>query len=399
MAEVVFSVSQITEYIHRKLNSDVFLCRVSVVGEVTNFGVSSIGHAFFSLKDENAMIGCIVYDFETNEETRQITDGALVTVTGRVLFYKKSGTLQLCVEKAGLQGMGDLYARFEQTKQKLWREGLFDMAHKKPLPALPLRIGVVTSAAGAALQDILQVSQRRFPGIGIAVYPALVQGKDAARQVCSGIEYFNRKKNVDVIIVARGGGSFEDLFAFNEECVARAVYSSQIPVVSAVGHETDYTLCDMAADLRAPTPSAAAELVVREKQEVVAQLDEWKKDMLLSLRGVLLRSENQTRLLAGGIRAYPFRLHMQQATERIAHQRERMKKGLNVMLGEIERCVLEQRRSIENLSPKSVLGRGYAIVFGEDGGVINSARAAGGAMEIEFADGRVPVVRKDAFNG
>ncbi|MDD5016935.1 MAG: exodeoxyribonuclease VII large subunit [Eubacteriales bacterium] len=399
MAEIVFSVSQLNEYISKKLIKDPFLGAVAVVGEVTNFSMSSIGHAFFSLKDAESMASCIVYGFSANEYKDTIADGALIKVQGRIVYYKKSGQIQLAVEKAALQGVGDLYARFEQTKQKLYKEGLFDVAHKKPLPAFPLRLGVVTSAAGAALHDIINVATRRFDGIGITVYPAQVQGHAAARQICRGIEFFNATKSVDVIIVGRGGGSFEDLFAFNEECVARAVYESDIPVVSAVGHETDYSLCDMAADLRAPTPSAAAELVVRDKRAVIDYLKEYKIRLYQNLEAVLQRYEKRTDMLAGNIKAYPFRIKLEQTRGSIVSIYEIMKKSLMGML-EMNTVVLEKYISgLESLNPKNVLQRGYAIVYDENNVVITSRAATSAHMDIEFRDGRVAVIRKDECDG
>ena len=395
MADVVFTVSQITEYISRKFFADPFISAIQVVGEVTNFSRSSVGHAFFSLKDENSMIACIVYDFADHPGKDAITDGALVNVGGRVTFYRKSGTIQMAVETAVLQGVGDLFARFQQTKKRLAGEGLFDAAHKKPLPVFPTHIGVVTSTSGAVLYDIINVAARRFEGICITVYPVSVQGVEAAPDVCRGIEYFSRQGMVDVIIVARGGGSFEDLFAFNEEMVARAVYASEIPVVSAVGHETDYTLCDMAADLRAPTPSAAAELVVREKQAVWDTLEAQKALLGQSLLGVLEDRAQRISSAKAGLSAYPLQMMISRKRESIASYLLLMRHSLDARL---ERCGirLEQYRDrLDSLNPRNVLQRGYALVYDDGGHVITSHSAASSHMEIEFADGRVPVERTD----
>lgn len=394
MAEMVFSVSQINEYLRKKLFSDPFLNAVTVVGEVTNFSMSSIGHAFFSLKDETSIISCIVYNFESNEYKDTIASGALLKVFGKIVFYKKSGTVQLAVEKAKVQGLGDLFMRFERTKQQLFNEGLFDQEHKKPIPEFPINLGVVTSGAGAALHDIISVATRRFDGIGITVYPVQVQGQGAARQICEGIKYFNDIKCVDVVIVARGGGSFEDLFAFNEECVARAVYASEIPVVSAVGHETDFSLCDMAADLRAPTPSVAAELVVKDKKAMIEYLQELKKKMLVNLRGVLQAYDRETDMLAGSIRSYPFSLMLERILERIGSARDLMK---NSIIGRLEKnaFVIEKCfNNLESLNPRYVLERGYAIVYDENNNVVMSKDKASENMDIEFFDGHVCVIRK-----
>lgn len=395
MPEAVFSVSQINEYLNRKLWKDPFLSRVSVVGEITNFGLSSIGHAFFSLKDEDSIINCVMQEFLSNEDSSVIEDGALVQINGRIAFYRKSGTVQLVAESASLQGVGDLFARFEHTKRKLYEEGVFSAAHKKPIPEFPLRLGIVTSAAGAVMHDIIVVATRRFEGINITVYPVQVQGSDAARQICEGIKYFNDAMSVDVIIVGRGGGSFEDLFAFNEECVARAVYDSGIPIVSAVGHETDYTLCDMAADLRAPTPSAAAELVVKDKEALFEYLKEYKKQLHMSLLTLVRESNLKMNLLINNIKSYPFDLKVQQTRNKIESDRSIMRHSL---LAHTERYKLMLERysdRLESLNPRNVLKRGYAIVYNDDNKVVTSKNGAGIEMNIEFADGRISVTRKD----
>ena len=395
MADMVFTVSQITEYVSRKFFQDPFISAVKVVGEVTNFSAStSVGHAFFSLKDENSMIGCVVYDFFNHPDRDVIADGTLLTVSGRVTFYRKSGSIQLVVESAALQGVGDLFARFERTKKRLAEEGLFDAAHKKPLPLFPTHIGVVTSTSGAVMYDIINVATRRFDGIRISVYPVPVQGPDAATRVSEGIAYFNRRREVDVIIVARGGGSFEDLFAFNEEAVVRAVYASEIPVVSAVGHETDYTLCDLAADLRAPTPSAAAELVVREKKALLDMLESKKAALGQALLDVLDAHERRLEAASALLKAYPLRMKLDRIRERIDGQMALMKNSVEAVLKSYAMRLAQYQDRLDSLNPKNVLGRGYALVY-SDGRVITSSRAAAQRMEIEFADGRVAVERTD----
>ena len=399
MSEMVFGVSQLNEYLSKKLLNDPFLGSVSVVGEVTNFSMSSIGHAFFSLKDEGGMIGCIVYDFFKSSVTDVIDDGALVKVVGKVMYYKKSGSIQIAVQSAKMQGVGDLYARSEQTKKKLYQEGLFDARYKKALPEFPLRIGVVTSAAGAALHDIINVATRRFEGISIFVYPAQVQGQGASKQICRGIQYFNDTDSVDVIIAGRGGGSFEDLFAFNEECVARAVFNSQIPIVSAVGHETDYSLADMAADLRAPTPSAAAELVVKDKGAVIEYLNETKRKLAQSLRSVLEQSESRMNVTAAGIRSFPFNIKIEQTRSKIDALSDAINKSIAAKIEKNTFILDKHLNALENLNPKNVLQRGFAIVYDAQNNVVTTMAASKKHMDIEFRDGRVAVVRKDGHDG
>ncbi len=393
MADVVFTVSQITEYISRKFFQDPFISAVQVVGEVTNFTVSSVGHAFFSLKDENSMMSCIVYDFTDLSDNDVYADGALLKVSGRVTFYRKSGTIQLAVENAVRQGVGELFARFERTRKRLAEEGLFDESRKRPLPAFSIHIGVVTSTSGAVLYDIVNVATRRFDGIRITVYPVPVQGVEAAARICSGLDHFNRENNVDVIIVARGGGSFEDLFAFNEEIVARAVYASKIPVVSAVGHETDYTLCDLAADLRAPTPSAAAELVVREKHAVINTLQAYKVELGRLLTRAVEMREKRIDAVRAGLNAYPLSLKLNRIQEQINMTRTLMRHCLDSALQAFSMQINQYCDRLESLNPRNVLARGYALVYSDEGRLVTGREVTTRRMEIEFADGRVAVER------
>ena len=393
MAEVVFSVSQINDYLSRKLFRDPFLSAVTIVGEVTNVSMSSIGHAFFSLKDENSLLNCIVYDFVSSPLQDVIQSGALIKASGRIVFYKKNSMFQLAIDKASLQGVGDLYLRLEVTKKKLREEGLFDLVHKKALPRFPMHLGLVTSAAGAAMHDIISVATRRFEGIHITVYPAQVQGASAAGQICRGIEYFNALGGVDVIIVGRGGGSFEDLFAFNEESVARAVFNSVIPVVSAVGHETDYSLCDMAADLRAPTPSAAAELVVPDKSAFAAYVRDYKNKLFQSLDMRVKRDESRIAGFLGTVKAFAFDQRRERINDAVRSARERMKNSAMAMIERAGLSLEKQRSRLEDLNPKGVLNRGYALIYDENNHVITSKKRAQKRMDIEFADGRVAVTR------
>lgn len=395
MADMVFTIAQLNEYIGKKLYRDPFLSSVCVVGEATNFGMSSIGHAFFSLKDGENQISCIAYDFASSGFEDVVGDGALLKVYGRVTYYKKTGTLQLVMDKAELQGTGDLFARFEQTKLKLAKEGLFDASHKRSLPPFPLHLGVVTSTSGAVMYDIINVATRRFEGVRITIYPVQVQGSAAAKQVCEGIAFFNEQGKVDVIVVARGGGSFEDLFAFNEEIVARAVYDSEIPVISAVGHETDYTLCDMAADLRAPTPSAAAELAVPEKQAMREYIGKSRNDMRYALRARLQNSERELAVQHGSLRAAPLSRRLEQLRLQISTECGMMKSAMRTRLERGMLTVEKYADTLQSLNPRSVLQRGYAIVHDIQGGVVISSLRTVSNMEIEFADGRVAVTRKE----
>ena len=394
MPDVVFSVSQINDYLSRKIYTDLFLSKLSITGEVTNFSMSPIGHAFFSLKDESSMIDCIIYDYAQNEDTEAVRDGEKVLASGKVTYFKRTGSIQFAVSGAKPQGIGDLYAKFERTKAKLKEEGIFDSVYKKPLPLFPRHIGVVTSAAGAAVHDIINVATRRFEGVHITVYPARVQGEGAAFEIAAGINYFNRNTDADVLIVGRGGGSFEDLFAFNEEIVARAVFESRIPVVSAVGHETDYSLCDMAADLRAPTPSAAAELVVRDKAAAIEYIEDYKRHLYEMLKSTADGKENRLELVLSRVISYPLGLKLEQTEQRITSAVNVMRLNLKSSIDRRQLMLEKLCGSLDDLDPRQILKRGYAIVYDENQKVVTSSKDKAKDMEIEFSDGRVPVQRK-----
>lgn len=388
MADIVFSVSQVNEYISRKMFSDPLLSRIKVSGEITNLVYSSVGHAFFSLKDENSMLGCILYDYANHQDKDALYDGASAEISGRLSFYRKSAAVQLVMESAAPLGIGNLYARFERTRQKLSDEGLFLESRKKPLPYFAVNIGVVTSPSGAVLHDIINVATRRFDGVCIIVYPVQVQGPDAAPDICRGISYFNEHTQADVIIVARGGGSFEDLSAFNEESVVRAVYNSAIPVVSAVGHETDYTLCDMAADLRAPTPSAAAELVVKEKSVLIKIIDEYKQKLYGGLETVIESSRQRLDMYKSALSVYPLNARLSYAKAQLKLATEQISSAITAVIKRSEMRLEQYRALLYSLDPRSILSRGYTIVYDKKGQVIKSANAAVGDIEIEFSDGR-----------
>ena len=263
-----------------------------VEGEISNLRSPDSGHLYFTLKEESAQIRVVMFRSSARLLRFRPENGLHVTVRGRITIYEERGELQLSAEFMEPQGAGALQLAFEQLKARLQAEGLFEASRKKPIPALPRRIGIVTSPQGAALQDILNILRRRHESVSVLIYDARVQGDSAADEVSAGVKHFNRARNVDVIVVARGGGSFEDLFAFNDEALARTIAASDIPVISAVGHETDFTICDFVADLRAPTPSAAAELVIQSKQELAGRLATFRDRLRQAMNYKLLRSNN-----------------------------------------------------------------------------------------------------------
>ncbi len=266
----IFTVSELTYEIKAILEAR--FSEVWVEGEISNLRIPPSGHFYFTLKDDFSQIRAILFRMKSRVLRFVPEDGLHMVCRGRLSVYERRGEYQLIIEEMEPKGIGALQLAFLQVKERLEREGLFDVSHKKPIPAFPQTVGIITSPTGAVIRDMIQIIQRRFENVAILLYPARVQGEGASEEIASGIRYFNRMKNVDVIIIGRGGGSLEDLWAFNEEGLARAIYSSRLPVISAVGHETDYTISDFVADLRAPTPSAAAELVVKDKKEVKREL-------------------------------------------------------------------------------------------------------------------------------
>ena len=257
-------VSQVNNYIKRVFTSDMILSNLSVEGEISNFKHHYSGHMYFSLKDEKSKIKCIMFKSDNESLKVQLENGSKVIATGYVSVYEKEGDYQFYIRHVKESGVGNLYKMFEDLKKKLELEGLFNESKKKPIPFMPRKIGVVTSSSGAAIKDIINVIQRRFPPTDILIYPTLVQGNQAAKEICQGLTYFDNREDIDLIITGRGGGAMEELFAFNDEEVARTIHGLKKPIISAVGHETDFTIADFVADLRAPTPSAAAELAVPE---------------------------------------------------------------------------------------------------------------------------------------
>ena len=294
----IATVTQINNYIKALLDQVPVLQNVWIKGEISNLKLHSSGHIYLTLKDGGAILKAVMFRNAAQNLSFKPEDGAMVLARGRISVYEAGGQYQLYIEEMEAEGKGDLYAKFEELKRKLYEEGLFDEENKKAIPKFPEVIGIVTSPTGAAIRDMINVIRRRYPVVKVVIYPCLVQGESAAQSIVKGIEYFNRKKTVDVIITGRGGGSIEDLWAFNEEITARAVAASDIPVISAVGHEVDFTICDFVSDLRAPTPSAAAELAVPDIIELRKELDSSKSRMSSLLKNKLESSKKHLELIS-----------------------------------------------------------------------------------------------------
>ncbi len=383
----VFTVSELTGIV-RSMLGEAF-GDVWVAGEISGVKTSTSGHYYFVLKDETAQLRAVAFRNTIRALRFKPQDGMAVLARGRIDVYETRGEYQLIVEALEPRGAGALQLAFEQLKRKLAEEGLFDAARKRPLPRLPRRIGVVTSPTGAVIRDILDVLGRRFPGLHIRLYPSLVQGEGAAAEVVRGIEYFGQSGWADVVIVARGGGSLEDLWTFNEESVARAIAACPVPVISAIGHETDFTITDFVADLRAPTPSAAAELVICTRQELLDRIAGCAGRMKQAIRLRLAEARRRLNELTARLMRRDVRLRLARAWQRIDAARARVAELMRARLSR-ERSRLELAQAhLSQLSPLKILDRGYAIVQTPGGLILKDPADAppGTRLKIRLARG------------
>lgn len=391
----IYSVSELTGQIKDILERT--FRDLWVQGEVSNFRVSPYGHYYFTLKDESAQLRCFCHKKDMRFYKFRPEDGLQVTVRGALSVYEPRGEYQFVVSYLEPAGYGALQVAFEQMKERLRKEGLFAAEHKKPLPLLPRRIGLVTSPRGAVIADMIRILRRRFEGLHLILYPVRVQGEGAAEEIAAGVEYFNRARAAEVLILARGGGSIEDLWAFNEEAVARAIYTSKIPVISAIGHETDFTIADFVADVRAATPSAAAEIVIARKDEFQQNIATLEHKLANSLRYRILHARQRlTALLAHrGFRRLEAFLHEQ--AQRADELHTRLRQALQLSLSRAKHRLEVLVGQLEQLSPLKILERGYAIVFDAQGNIIKHAAGVklGDLIEVQLARGRLAAtVRK-----
>ncbi len=387
----VYSVSELAGGVKQLIEST--FGRVWVRGEVSNLRTPPSGHIYLSLKDQVAVLGCAVFGgYRRVRSARHLVEGQKVLIFGRVTTYERSGQYQVIVERVEPLGLGELQEKFDKLKKKLAAEGLFEEERKRPLPAVPFTVGLVTSPTGAAVRDMIDVLGRRFPQVSIILAPSLVQGEAAAARIAAAIKLQNQLARAEVLIVGRGGGSMEDLWAFNEEVTVRAVAGSRIPVISAVGHEIDYTLCDYAADMRAPTPSAAAELAVRREAEVREEL----ASAAFRLRTALSRLAESARARLVEISTSPV---FSRPLDNIVESRRQRLDELVLRLGSAAREGLGQARTrmaglggrLEGLSPLAVLKRGYSVTFGEGGLPLRKASKAktGKSIRTVLAEGEI----------
>ena len=390
----VFSVSQITSYIKEILESA--FNTVVVEGEISNWRPSSSGHVYFTLKDNTAQLKAVMFKGSLYSLKFKPKDGDKVRCTGRLSVYEPQGNYQLIVNKMEATGAGDILAMLEERKKKLAAEGLFDEDRKKPLPQFPRTIGVVTSPTGAAIRDILQVSRRRNKNINILVFPALVQGEGAAQNITKMIQIANFYKLCDVLIVGRGGGSLEDLLPFSEEVVVRAVAESEIPVISAVGHEIDWALCDYAADKRAATPSAAAELAVPLLSDIKQDIFDYKTELYNQMKQKIENKRLIVRAFDPSSLEVRFRNIQQPLLNRFDNAKTGMRDGMLQKIKDLRTRISQYRTILENASPQTILNRGYSMVCDEKGTVIrdSSQVTVGCELVIKPAKGIIKTIVK-----
>lgn len=372
------SISEANSYIKRILSNDPILYNLKVKGEISNFKVHSSGNVYLSLKDENSKLNSVIFKNKYDKKL-SLDNGSKIIANGYISVYERDGSYQLYIDSIELDGIGNLYIEFNKLKEKLNEEGLFDYKYKKQIPKIPRKIGVITSQTGAVIKDIINVIRRRYPKVEIKLYSVTVQGSNSKFEICEGIKFFNERYNVDTIILGRGGGSLEELWSFNEEIVARAIFESNIPIISAVGHETDFTICDFVADMRAPTPSAAAELATPSLEEINYKLDNILNRMNKSLINISKVNEYKLKHTFENIykqlEAYIIRdkiIQLDKIYDKINFEVEN-----NISL---EKEKLSKLGAIlHNLSPLATIDRGYSIVQ-KNKEVINSI------SDIEFKD-------------
>ena len=389
MAQQVISVTQINEYIRVMMDQDRLLANLAIKGEISNYKIYPSGHHYFTLKDEGGALRCVMFKASAMKLRFRPENGMKVIAMGKISVFPRDGAYQLYCTGLVLDGIGDLYAAFEQLKTKLAAQGLFDPGHKKPLPVYPGTIGIITSSAGAAVHDMLRILHKRYPLAKVRLLPVRVQGVEAPGEIVSAIRYANYYRLADLLIVGRGGGSMEDLWAFNDEAVAHAIYDSQIPVISAVGHEPDVTISDFVADLRAATPSNAAELAVPDQDALRQTLDAFSASMVSSLQRQLHNARKHLQVLSESAAL--------QSPENYIHQR---KKNLEMLQNRLVSAQIQQNNrkkqrfigltaKLDAMSPLKVLTRGYAMAQQENGRLIRSIYdvKCGDGVSISLADG------------
>ena len=389
MAQQVLSITQVNEYIRGKLDSDALLNGVAVRGEISNYKVYPSGHHYFTLKDEGASLKCVMFKGNAVRLRFRPDNGVKVIAMGKISVYPRDGAYQLYCTSMAMDGIGDLYAAFEQLKAKLAAQGLFDPTHKKPIPKYPAIIGIVTSSAGAAIHDMLRILRKRYPLSEVRLLPVRVQGAEAPGEIAAAIRYANYHQLADLLIVGRGGGSIEDLWAFNDERVAYAIYESEIPVISAVGHEPDVTISDFVADLRAATPSNAAELAVPDQDALRQNLDSFSLSMAASLNRQLKSARQHLHVLSQSPALRSPTGYLDQKRQNLELLKNRLISAESRMVEQKNRQFVSLTSKLDAMSPLKVLARGYAMAQTGDGMLLKSVKQIqiGDRINVTFNDG------------
>ena len=387
--DMAISVSELNSYIKNKIADDEYLNNVLIKGEISNFKNHYTGHMYFTLKDENSLIKCIMFKSYAQKLDFMPKDGMKVFVLGGVSVFERDGIYQIYVKAMQEDGFGILYKKYEELKQRLDEEGYFDESHKQKIPLMPKVIGVLTSQTGSVIRDIINVSTRRNPNVQIRLYPVPVQGEGAAEKIADGIRFMNENNLADVLILARGGGSLEDLWPFNEEIVAHAIYNSKLPIISAVGHETDFSISDFVADLRAPTPSAAAELAVPDIYEIKQKINVYQNRLRMSLvKKVEIMKLRYEKCMNSRVFKEPTR-NINDNYLRVDNYIKRLENTIKIKQKEEKTKYIELISKLDALSPLKTLTRGYSIVE-TDNKIIKSSKqlSTGDKIKLRFSDGQ-----------
>ena len=396
----VYSVEQVNRYIKNMFTQDFALNRVSIKGEVSNCKYHTSGHIYFTLKDEKRALRCVMFSSDRYKGlTFHLEDGQLIEACGNISVYEQTGTYQMYVRKIELSGAGELYIRYEQLKQELAQKGYFDFERKKPLPPYPEKIGIVTALTGAAIEDIKSIAKRRNPSVQLYLYPSKAQGEGAAAQIARGIRYFDTA-GVDIIIIGRGGGSIEDLWAFNEEIVARAIFDCRTPIISAVGHETDWTIADFVSDRRAPTPSAAAELAGSDYRQTLEHLDNLRRRMDRNLTGRIDFFREKLSHIKTRLNFLSPQNKLNENKRRLADIEDALERIMKQRLSDCRQRLALLSGTLDAYSPAKKLAQGYAYVEVEKKGALHSVSDinAGDDINIYLIDGHARAVVSEVIN-
>ncbi len=389
--EKIFAVSQINGYLRDKLDNDPFLSNIAVRGEISNYKLYPSGHHYFTLKDEEGALKCVMFKGNSTRLRFRPENGMQVIAMGRISVYPRDGAYQLYCTAMAMDGVGDLYTAFEQLKEKLAKEGLFDSGHKKSIPKYPKVIGIVTSSAGAAVHDMLRILKRRFPVVKVRLFPVRVQGVEAPMEIADAIRYANLHQLADLLIVGRGGGSIEDLWAFNSELVARSIYDSEIPVISAVGHEPDVTIADFVADMRAATPSNGAELAVPDREAILQSLDSASGNLLTVMRRQVSLASKQLQVLSDSYVLKSPISYLEMKNRDLGMWKNRLEEIQGRNLERKENDFRRITAKLDAFSPLKVLSRGYSVAETADGNVVKSIHQvkSGDVLNLSVSDGQI----------